>query len=135
MLSADNLPSTAQKHMTSNLPKGKDSQDIFADFIHYLYDSTKDFIQEHEPMGKELWEKLESNIDLILAHPNGWEGREQEFLRNSVVKASVFSEQEALSRVSFVTEGEATFHYCIVSTQPHESLKVVSFMANIECVI
>jgi len=78
-------------------------------FIRYLFDSAKVFIQEHELTGKELWESLEHNIDLILSHPNGWEGREQGFLQKSVVQASIFTEEEALSRVSFVTEGEATF--------------------------
>ena len=121
------LPATAKKHITAVLPKGKSLQDVFADFIRYLYDSTKAFIHESEPMGKELWEKVESNIDLILSHPNGWEGREQEFLRKSVVQASVFNEEESLSRVSFVTEGEATFNYCVLNTQSTESLEVLSF--------
>ena len=76
-------------------------------------------------MGKELWESVKHNIDLILSHPNGWEGREQEFLRKSVVQASVFTEQEALSRVSFVTEGEATFNFCAINTKSGELLEVL----------
>jgi hypothetical protein len=111
--------------MTADLPKGKSIQDIFADFIRYLFASVKAFIQESEPTGKELWESLESNIDLILSHPNKWEGREQEFLRKSVVQASVFTEEEALSRVSFVTEGEATFNFCVTNTKSDEFLEVV----------
>ena len=79
-------------------------------------------------MGKELWEKVESNIDLILSHPNGWGGREQEFLRKSVVQASVFTEEESLSRVSFVTEGEATLNFCLINAQSTESLQVLSFI-------
>jgi hypothetical protein len=113
--------------MTADLPKGKSIQDIFADFIRYLFDSVKAFIQESEPTGKELWESLEPNIDLILSHPNGWEGREQEFLRKSVVQASVFTEEEALSRVSFVTEGEATFNFCVTNTKSGKLLEVVVF--------
>ena len=125
------LSAVAKKHMTADLPKGKSLQDIFADFIRYLYDSAKAFIQECEPMGKELWESVERDIDLILSHPNGWEGREQEFLRKSVVQASVFTEQEALSRVSFVTEGEATFDFCVTNTKSGELLEVlVSFLGS-----
>ena len=112
------------KHMTADLPKGKSTQDIFAVFIRYLFDSVKAFIQECEPMGQTLWESFGSNIDLILSHPNGWEGREQEFLRKSVVQASVFTEEEALSRVSFVTEGEATFNFCVTNTKSGELLEV-----------
>jgi hypothetical protein len=84
-------------------------------------------------MGKELWEQVKSNIDLILSHPNGWGGREQEFLRKSVVEAEVFTEEEALSRVSFVTEGEATFNYCVMATHSRESLKVLSFASSTGC--
>ena len=90
--------------MTADLPKGKSLQDVFVDFIRYLFDSAKTFIQEREPMGETLWESLGRNVDLILSHPNGWEGPQQEFLRKLVVQASIFTEEEALSRVSFVTD-------------------------------
>ena len=118
--------------MTAELPPGKSIQDIFADFIRYLFNSAKAFIQESEPMGKDLWERFEQKIHLILTHPNGWEGREQEFLRKSVVQASLFAENEALSRVSFVTEGEASFNFCVANTKCGESLKVVFFSFNSE---
>ena len=95
------LPATAKKHMTGDLPADKSLQDVFADFIRYLFNSTKAFIQEREPMGEELWESLGSNIDLIL------------------------TEKVALSRVSFVTEGEATFNFCVTNTNSGELLKVV----------
>ena len=124
------LPETAKKHMTPDLPRDKSLQDIFADFIGYLFDSTKVFIQEREPKGKEFWQSLGSNIDLILSHPNGWEGREQAFLRKSVVRARVFTEEEALSHVSFVTEGEAAFHFCVTNTNSVELLEVVFFLLN-----
>jgi len=117
--------------MTAELPKGKSLQDVFADFIRYLFDSAKAFFQESEPMGKELWESLGSNIHLVLSHPNRWEGREQEFLRKSVVQASFIPEEEALSRVSFVTEGEATFNFCVTNTKSGEDLEVVFFCFNV----
>ena len=118
--------------MTTELPSGKSIQDIFADFIRYLFDSVKTFIEECEPLGEDLWEGVKSNIDLVLSHPNGWEGREQEVLRKSVVQAKVFTEEEALSRVSFVTEGEATFNFCVTNTKSGELLKVVAFPFNFE---
>ena len=129
-MSRGELPQIAKKRMTPELPKGKSLQDVFADFINYLFDSAKAFIQECEPMGEMLWETLEHSFDLILSHPNGWEGREQEFLRNSVVQASVFTEEEALSRVSFVTEGEASFNFCVTNTKSGELLEVLSFPFN-----
>jgi len=113
--------------MTTDLPGGKYIQDIFADFIRYLFNSVKAFIQEREPLGEALWESLESCIDLILSHPNGWEGREQGMLRKSVAQAEIFTEGEARSRVSFVTEGEATFNFCVTNTKSGQSLKVAFF--------
>ena len=83
-------------------------------------------------MGKELWEKFEQKIDLILTHPNGWEDREQAFLRKSVVQAEIFTEEEALSRVSFVTEGEASFNFCMEHTNCRESLEVFLFLFSPE---
>ena len=121
----EELPATAKKYMTAELPEGKSIQDLFADFLRYLFDSAKAYIQESEGIGEMIWESLKNNIDLILSHPNGWEGREQEFLRKSVVKASILTEEEALSRVSFVTEGEATFNFCVTNTKTGELLEVV----------
>ena len=114
--------------MTPDLPKGKSLPDIFADFIRYMFDSAREFIKESEPMGDKIWERVKSDIHLILSHPNGWEGRQQEFLRKSVVKASIFTEEEALSRVSFVTEGEATFNFCMTDTKSGALLEVTSFL-------
>ena len=81
-------------------------------------------------MGGQIWESVEHNIDLVLAHPNGWEGREQQFLRESVVKASIFTEEEALSRVSFVTEGEAILNFCMTNTGSGALIEVAFFLLN-----
>ena len=116
--------------MTADLPPGKSTQDFFVDFIRYLFDSAKAFIQESEPMGGQIWESVEHNIDLVLAHPNRWEGREQQFLRESVVKASIFTEEEALSRVSFVTEGEAILNFCMTNTGSGALIEVAFFLLN-----
>lgn len=122
----------AKKHMTVDLPSGKRLQDIFADFIRYLFVSATTFLQEYEPMGEEIWESFKRNINLILTHPNGWEGREQRFLRESVVQASIFTKEEARSRVSFVTEGEAIFNFCMTNTESGALIEVAVFSLNSE---
>jgi len=81
-------------------------------------------------MGKRLWESLEVKIDIVLSHPNGWEGCQQEFLRESVAQALIFTEEEAHSRVSFVTEGEATVNFLLADTKPDKLLKVFFFLPN-----
>jgi hypothetical protein len=110
--------------MTSELPNGKTIVDLFADFIRYLFDSTIAHIKEAEPTGDVLWENFGPTVELILTHPNGWEGRQQEVMRKAVIQAGIFNEEEALSRVSFVSEGEASFNYCVTNTKSGGLLEV-----------
>ena len=113
--------------MTAELPEGKTMVDLFADFIRYLFDSTIAHIKEVEPTGELLWENFGPKVELILTHPNGWEGRQQKMMRKAVVQAGIFTVEEARSRVSFVTEGEASFNYCVTYTKSGESLGVCAF--------
>ena len=113
--------------MTAELPKGKTIVDLFADFIRYLYDSTVAHIKEVEPTGELLWKNFGPTVELVLTHPNGWEGKQQELMRKAVVQAGIFNEEEARSRVFFVTEGEASFNYCVTHTKSGESLEVRAF--------
>ena len=126
------FPAIAKKHMTAKLPSGKSIQDIFADFICYLFDSVKAFIEDYEDMGKEIWKIFERNTDLILTHPNGWGGREQELLRKSVIQASLFTEEKDLSRILFVTEGEAKLYFYVADTRSDELLQVVVFPVQLQ---
>jgi len=110
--------------MTAELPKGKSTIDLFADFIRYLFNSTVAHIKEVEPTGEALWENFESTVELVLTHPNGWEGRQQELMRKAVVQAGIFNEDGARGRVTFVTEGEASANYCITNVKAGELLQV-----------
>ena len=111
----------------TNLPKGKSIVDLFADFIRYLFDSAVAHIKEAEPTGDLLWENFGPTVELILTHPNGWEGRQQEVMRKAVVQAGILNKEEALGRVSFVTEGEASFNYCVTTTKSGGLLEVSAF--------
>jgi hypothetical protein len=110
--------------MTAELPKGKTIVDLYADFIRYLFDSTIAHIKEAEPTGNALWKSFGPTVELVLTHPNGWEGYQQEVMRKAVVQAEVFSKEVALSRVSFVSEGEASLNYCVTNTKYGGSLGV-----------
>lgn len=126
-LAQGELPAEAKRHMTAELPKGRSIVDLFAHFIRYLFDSTIAHIKEVEPTGEVLWENFGPTAELILTHPNGWEGHQQEVMRKAVIQAGIFNEEEAQSRVSFVTEGEASFNYCVTNTKSGESLEVSAF--------
>jgi len=122
-LAKGELPAEAKKRITP-LPKGKSITDLLADFILYLFNSTVAYIKEAEPTGDVLWSNFGPTVELVLTHPNGWEGRQQEVMRKAVVQAGIFNKEEALSRVSFVTEGEASFDYCVTNTKSGEMLEV-----------
>ena len=64
-----------------------------------------------------LWEKLEPTTEYVLSHPNGWEGGQQTLMREAA------DTEDGRSRLSFVTEGEASLHFCIqngLTTEPNK---------------
>ncbi|KAL0064091.1 hypothetical protein AAF712_008951 [Marasmius tenuissimus] len=93
------------------LPPNKKPVDIFADFLGYLHKWTINFIKENR--GEEFFSSVEHHIEYVLSHPNGWEGAQQAQMRQAAVSAGLVSADEADSRLQFVTEGEASLHYCI----------------------
>jgi hypothetical protein len=125
MLSPLELPVAMKDQMSTILPKGKTIIDIFADFMRYLFDSTKALFESWEPNGELRWESISKSIELVLTHPNGWRGLQQSRLRAAAIKAGIIQDTPAEhSRVHFVTEGEASFSFCAMHTQTGENLKV-----------
>ncbi|KAJ7275877.1 hypothetical protein C8J57DRAFT_1311909 [Mycena rebaudengoi] len=96
------------------LPSGKSATEVFADFLRYLFHCARSYIQKKYPNGGELWISLEDTIEFVLTHPNGWEGRQQENMRYAAIIAGLISDSpEGHERIHFVTEGEASLHFCI----------------------
>jgi hypothetical protein len=82
-------------------------------------------VQETYGAGEILWRNLESCTEFVLTHPNGWEGAQQSQMRAAAVKAGLISDDEAgHSRLSLVSEGEASLHFCIENALVNDSLKV-----------
>ncbi|KAI6119936.1 hypothetical protein EV401DRAFT_2209244 [Pisolithus croceorrhizus] len=98
------------------LPPDKTVIDIFVDFMEYLYDCTRKYIQETFPNQPDFLASMDRNnaIDFVLTHPNGWEGSQQAQMRQAAVRAKLVPDTDAgHARVHFVTEGEASLHLCI----------------------
>jgi hypothetical protein len=76
-----------------------------------MYKSTKHYIRERQ--GEDMLRSVGNNIEFILSHPNGWEGQQQSDMRRAAINADLVSANEALERISFVTEGEASLHFCL----------------------
>ncbi|KDQ12540.1 hypothetical protein BOTBODRAFT_146727 [Botryobasidium botryosum FD-172 SS1] len=99
------------------LPSGATIDKIYADFIGYLYAHTKRFFEVYILDGKNVWQKLESTTDFVIAHPNGWRLQEQAFLRSAAITAGLIdSEDAAKQRVTFVSEAEAAVHFVMIET-------------------
>ncbi|KAK0448953.1 uncharacterized protein EV420DRAFT_1566351 [Desarmillaria tabescens] len=102
------------------LPPDKDAVSVFADFFKYLFECAKTYILETHPSATIFWSSVEDSIEFILSHPNNWEGRDQANMRRAALPGE--------ERVHFVTEGEASLHFCI-----HHGLS--SFITDQEAVI
>ena len=125
MISPNELSAAMKTHMSTELPKGKTVVDVFADFMRYLFESTKTLFKISEPNGELGWNSISNNIELVLSHPNGWCGPQQALLRTAAVRAGIVPDTPAgRSRVHFVTEGEASFNFCTSHTQAGKDLKV-----------
>ncbi|TFK71046.1 hypothetical protein BDN72DRAFT_877354 [Pluteus cervinus] len=109
---------------TPPLPLGLTVVDVFADFLRYLLDCTRVFIQESGPSGTLLWSSIESSIEFVISHPNGWGGVQQGQLRQAAIQAQLIPNTDAgAQRVRFVTEGEASLHSCITRDLTTEAMK------------
>ncbi|KAG8728323.1 hypothetical protein FRC11_011334, partial [Ceratobasidium sp. 423] len=62
-------------------------------------------------------------MEVILAHPNGWGLREQSFLRAAALDAGLVSPSKASMNIRFVTEAEASVHFCIYHTNIEKGLQ------------
>ncbi|KAK0434118.1 hypothetical protein EV421DRAFT_2039821 [Armillaria borealis] len=122
-------PDTAIHDSVPSLPPGKDIVSVFSDFFRYLFECGKKFILESHQTGTTFWESIENQIEFVLSHPNGWEGEQQGKMREAAVRAGLVPDNdEGYGRVHFVTEGEASLHFCIhhgLSSHVHEDEAVV----------
>lgn len=102
-------------HDIPALPREKRPVDILVDFLKYLFACTRGFIVEGMFNGEQYWASLKGNIDFVLTHPNGWEGYQQNLMHQAAVIAGLVREGDADGRIQFVTEGEASLHFCIMN--------------------
>lgn len=107
------------------LPLGKTIVTVFSDYLKYMLECAKAYIQEKHTNGTSLWLSLLPTAEFVLSHPNGWEGPQQSQMRRAAVLAGLVSDLQAgTERVHFVTEGEACLHFCVGKGMTTESMKV-----------
>lgn len=97
---------------------------IYSDFLHYLLQHTQTYFEDHILDGKRIWQTYAPTLEVIIAHPNGWGIKEQSFLRSAAVKAGFTKAEAADSKVHFVSEAEASVHFCMFHTNLGSQLNV-----------
>jgi molecular chaperone DnaK (HSP70) len=95
------------------LPQGKSAVQVLADFMRYLFECARIYIQESHV---NLWRSVENSIEFVLTHPNGWEGPQQQQIRRAAELAGLISCKEEQSHVHLLTEGEASLYFCVTNT-------------------
>ncbi|KAI0044928.1 hypothetical protein FA95DRAFT_1583585 [Auriscalpium vulgare] len=105
------------------LPRNKGAVQVFGDFLGYLYRCTQNFIRDTHANGSGLWQAVEDDLQIVLSHPNGWEGAQQTKMRRAAVYGGLIPDTDAgKARVRFVTEGEASLHACVLNGLANEVL-------------
>lgn len=93
----------------------------------YLYRCTRTYIQDTH--SQELWRSIESDIDFVLTHPNGWEGAQQTQIRRAAILAGlILDTPDGHSRLQLLTEGEASLHFCLTNGFAVDSFTVCQFL-------
>ena len=96
------------------LPPDKSVVDVFADFLKYMFECAKKYIIDSHAIGKGLWKRLRHDLIFVLTHPNGWEGPQQAKMREAAIMGGLVPNAEAgTERIHFISEGEASVHYCV----------------------
>ncbi|KAG6826284.1 hypothetical protein H0H92_000454 [Tricholoma furcatifolium] len=107
-----------------SLPEDKTGMEVFSDFLRYMYDCARSYIEETHANGTTLWASFGDHIEFVLTHPNGWEGAQQASMRKAAILAGLVPDTpQGRSRIHFVTEGEASLHFCIQNGLTVDALK------------
>ena len=105
--------------------------EVFGDFLRYLLECASSYIQDTHANGTYLWNSVESDMDFVLSHPNGWEGTQQNEMRRAAVLAGFVPDNESgHARLSFVTEGEASLHFSVRNGLPASAMKVCRWLRS-----
>jgi hypothetical protein len=107
-----------------------------ADYLHYLNESAKSYVYASHPDGERLWDSLQDTIEFVLSHPNGWGGMQQKEMKLSMILAGLIPDtSEGRDRVMFVSEGEASLHYCLNKQRDTswDGIQKVALLVNFIC--
>ncbi|KAG8793236.1 hypothetical protein FRC12_003453 [Ceratobasidium sp. 428] len=105
------------------LPDGISLEKVYSDFMVFLLQHTQETFESRVMGGADLWEELRNDMTIVLAHPNGWTIKEQNFLRQAAIAAKCTTEAKGHEQIHFVSEAEASMHFCMFGTDIHRRLE------------
>ena len=109
------------------IPQNKTIVQVFGDFLCYLYQCALAYIEDTHADGAELWKSVEGHGEFVLTHPNGWRGPQIAQMRAAATYAGLVPDNpEGHARIRFMTEGEASLHYCARNNYASDVIKVSS---------
>lgn len=98
---------------------------MLGDFLQYLYQCAGAYMKEIPTIGPTLWNSFQGRVEYIFTHPNDWGGVQQSQMRHAAVLAKLIPDtHDGHNRISFVTEGEASLHFCIRNGIGQDSITV-----------
>lgn len=107
------------------LPPHVTIDQIYSDFMGYLFSQTQKFFKDRILDGENTWDTLKNTMEFVIAHPNGWDAGQQSILRTAAVAANLVpSIHIAQERIHFVSEAEASVHFVLVHADLEGRLKV-----------
>ena len=93
--------------------------------MEYLLSCAETYIKDSHAFGRFVWGSVKAEVVFILSHPNGWGGVQQVAMRRAAVKAKLIPDTvEGHDRIRFVTEGEASFNFCVSNGISGDAIKV-----------
>ncbi|KAH7334181.1 hypothetical protein B0J17DRAFT_578203 [Rhizoctonia solani] len=97
---------------------------IYIDFLRYIFEHIKDYFPYRALNEPTVWESCHRDMTITPIHPNGWGFKEQSILRQAVIDAGYVSSVQANSNVVFVSEAEASTHFCLFHLDFYNQLEV-----------
>ena len=108
------MPAKLKTARLPPLPPNKSVVEVFGDLMAYLLKCAESFIRDSHPTANTAWRGLKNKASFIIGHPNGWEGAQQAKLRQAAILGGLVPDTaEGKARIAFVSEGEASLHYCM----------------------
>ncbi|KZT65648.1 hypothetical protein DAEQUDRAFT_731208 [Daedalea quercina L-15889] len=127
-------PSILPGAMLPPINVDKSVTEILADYLAYIFKCAKDFISDTNPIGRQILSSANTPIDFVLSHPNGWSGPQQNNMRRAAILARLIPDNdEGISRLQFVTEGEASLQFCIATGLGNDVIREGNYVTIIDC--